>query len=109
MQKAGQLRDRITIQQRSSVQDATTGEIALTWADVALVWANIQHISGISAIKAGMDTSSVKTAIRMRYRTGIDASMRVLHGTDIYSIEAVMPNKTAGTLDLICKVTNAQS
>lgn len=107
--KAGQLRDRITIQQRSSVQDETTGEIAQTWTDVALVWANVQHISGISAIKAGMDTSSVKTAIRMRYRAGIDASMRVLHGSDTYTIEAVMPKRTAGTLDLICKVTNAQS
>lgn len=107
--KAGAMRDRITIQQRSSVQDELTGEISQTWTDVALVWANVQFVNGISAIKAGMDTSSVKASIRMRYRTGIDASMRVLHGTDIYSIEAVMPNKTAGTLDLICKVTNAQS
>jgi len=107
--KAGAMRDRITVQQRSSVQDELTGEIALTWANVALVWANVQFVNGISAIKAGMDTSSVKASIRMRYRAGIDASMRVLHGSETYAIEAVIPNKHSGTIDLIVSVQNAQS
>lgn len=105
----GQLRDRITIQQRSSVQDDATGEISQTWADVALIWANVQHVNGLSAIKAGMDTSSVKASIRIRYRSGIDASMRVLHGADTYTIEAVIPNKNSGHIDLIAVIKNAKS
>ena len=104
----GLLRDRITIQAPSSVQDET-GQMLATWTTIAQVWASIKHVSGISAIKAGMDTSSVKASIRIRHRSGINAGMRVLHGATVYSIEAVIPDGQRTFIDLVSVVKNANS
>lgn len=106
--KSGTLRNRITIQSPSSVQDAS-GQPIVSWIDVALVWADIQYISGISALKAGMDTSAVKVSIRIRYMAGVNAGMRVLHGGNVFSIEAVLPNMAMRSVDLVCVVKNAES
>ena len=106
--KAGDLRNRITIQAPSTVQD-DTGQVLTDWTDVALVWASIKHVSGVSAIQSGMDTSSVKASIRIRHRTGINAGMRVLHGTTVYQIEAVMPDERRVYTDLVTKVLNAET
>lgn len=105
---AGDLRHRVTIQSQSNVQ-ADNGEMLNTWSDVALVWASIKHVSGLSAIKSGMDVSSVKASIRIRYRAGINAGMRVLHGATVYSIEAVLPSDRREFLDLVASVKNAES
>ena len=78
-----------------------------TWTTIAQVWASIKHVSGISAIKAGMDTSSVKASIRIRHRSGINAGMRVLHGATVYSIEAVIPDGQRTFIDLVSVVKNA--
>ena len=106
--KAGDLRNRITIQSQSNVQDAN-GEMLTDWSDVALVWASIKHVSGLSAIKSGMDVSSVKASIRIRHRTGINAGMRILHGAAVYTIEAVLPSERREFLDFVCAVKNADS
>lgn len=106
--KSGELRYRVTLQSHSQTQDST-GEILRTWVDVAPVWASIRFVSGISAIKADMDVSTVKASIRIRYRTGISAGMRVLHGGDVYEVQAVMPNMAGRYIDLVCEVKNAAS
>ena len=106
--KSGPLRDRVTVQVQSSTQD-DIGQPLTTWTDVALLWANVQYTSGLSAIRSGMDTSNVKASIRIRYRTGINPGMRVMFGTTEFSIEAVLPDKTAGVIDLVCATKNAQS
>ena len=106
--KSGPLRDRVTVQAPSVIQD-DTGQPLTTWSDVALLWANVQYTSGLSAIRSGMDTSNVKASIRIRYRTGISPGMRVMFGTTEFSIEAVLPDKTAGVIDLVCTSKNAQS
>ena len=106
--KAGDLRNRITIQLQSNVQDAN-GEMVNTWSDVALVWASIKHVSGLSAIRSGMDVSSVKASIRIRHRTGINAGMRILNGDSVYTIEAILPDDRREYLDAVCAVKNAES
>lgn len=106
--KAGPLRDRITVQAPSVIQD-DAGQPLTTWTDVALLWANVQYTSGLSAIRSGMDTSNVKASIRIRYRAGINPGMRVMFGTTEFSIEAVLPDKSAGMIDLVCASKNAQS
>ena len=106
--KSGALRDRITIQAPSIAQD-DTGQRLTAWSDFALVWANVQYTSGLSAIRSGMDVSSVKVSIRIRYLAGVHAGMRLLHDGAEYSIEAVLPNKAERTVDLVCVVRNAES
>lgn len=95
---------RVTIQQPGTGQDET-GEPVESWVPVATVWATIRHVSGLSAIKSGADVSVVKASIRINWRTGIDASMRVMHGATVYDIEAVLPDEAGRKhVDLVCEV-----
>lgn len=103
MLSAGKFNQRINIEQRSTAQDAV-GQPVETWALVAAVWASVRHPSGLSAIKADGDVSVVKASIRIRYRTGLNAGMRVTHGSEIYDIKAVLPNRPEGFVDLVCEL-----
>jgi SPP1 family predicted phage head-tail adaptor len=89
--QAGSLNRRCTLQSPSQSVDEL-GQPIPGWTDVATVWASIRHLSGVEAIKAGAVTSTVKASIRIRYRTVLNAGMRVVHGAQVYSIEAVMPD-----------------
>lgn len=82
------------------------GQPSAAWSEVATVWADIRHLSGSEAIKADAPVSSVKASIRIRARAGIDAGMRVVHGAEIYDIEAVLPGQTKEHVDLACVRTS---
>lgn len=102
--KAGALTRRVTIQERGTGQDEI-GQPIDAWMTVATVWADIRHTSGLEAVRGGAEVSTVKASIRIRYRAGIDAGMRVLHGDTVYEIRAVLPD-TSGRVycDLVCEV-----
>lgn len=103
--RAGRLNQRITIQSRSATRDAL-GQPVETWSDVASLWADIRFPSGMEVVKGGAEVSIVKASIRIRYRTDIDAGMRVEHGSNTYDVKAVLPD-VAGRqhLDLVCERT----
>jgi len=105
---AGKRDKRIIIQSPSAVQ-AADGQMVNTWATFATVWASIKHQSGISAIKSGMDTSSVKASIRILRLAGVTAGMRVVHGATVYAIEAVLPDEKNVSLDLVGVSVNVES
>lgn len=100
--RAGEFDQRIDIEQRLPAQDAL-GQPIETWTRVAAVWASIRHPAGLQAIKASADVSTTQASIRLRYRASIDASMRVVHGADVYDIKAVLPNRGDGYTDLVCE------
>lgn len=103
---AGSLNRRITLQRRAVGQDAT-GQPIETWQDVATVWANIRHLSGAESIKADQDVSVVRASIRIRYRAGLDAGMRVHHGATVYEVKAVLPDEQRREhVDLSCEVVS---
>ena len=87
----GKLNTRIIIQHRTPGVDAIGQPIPGNWATLATVWANVRHVSGAQAIKADAPVSTVKASIRIRWRTDLDASMRVLVGATVYEITAVLP------------------
>lgn len=87
--QAGRLNKRITIQSPATGQDAT-GEPTTGWTDVATVWASIVDVSGREYVAAGGLQNSAQTKITIRYRSGIVPSMRVVHGSDAYNVEAVL-------------------
>lgn len=104
MLAAGKLNQRINIEQRSTSQDAL-GQPVETWALVAAVWANIRHVSGMETIKAGADVSSNKASIQIRQRSGINAGMRITHGSTTYNILSVPPAVTGREyLEMVCEV-----
>lgn len=102
--RAGQLKNRVTIQQQSTVQDSI-GQPVNTWTTYATVWADIRHKSGVEAIKSGEVTSTVKASVRVRYKSGITAAMRVAHGSVVYQIKAVLRDEqNKDYMDLVCEV-----
>ena len=102
------LDQRIAVQAASTEQD-DTGQPLDAWTDFALLWANIKHQSGISAIRSGMDTSTVKASIRIRHTAGIHAGMRVLHDGTHYNIQSVALHADKKYIDLIAVAVNAHS
>jgi len=101
---AGDLNRRITIQQHVEGQHED-GQPFDDWQDVATVWANVKGQSGLGAIKAAQDVplSVTRYSFRIRYRTGLDAGMRVLLGTDAYDITLVQMDEAGREwTDLVC-------
>lgn len=106
--QAADFDQRVTLRTRAAGQDAI-GQPVLTWTDVATVWANVRYNSGAESIKAGADTSVVKASIRIRSGASVTPAMRAVHGTVVFEIKAVLPNRRKGYVDLVCEVINAQS
>lgn len=103
--QAGKLKSRVKLVALQSGVD-TIGQPVNVWTEQATVWAHIKHLSGSQAIKADADTSIVKASIRIRKRA-VDAGMRVLHGTQIYMVDAVLPDESSlDHVDLVCRMVN---
>lgn len=94
--EAGKLRHRITIQAPGLVQDSTTGEIRTEWTDVATVWAEITDLSVKEYLAAQSAQSEVSTRVRIRFREGVNATMRIIHRGDIYNIHGVQRDPDSG-------------
>ncbi|WP_066339250.1 phage head closure protein [Azohydromonas lata] len=106
---AGQYDTQVDLHKRQSGQDAA-GQPVQTWVVAAAgVWADVRHLSGLEAIKAGADTSTTRGSVRVRWRTGIDAGMRVVSGSTTYEIKAVLPNRRGGYIDLACEAVNVRT
>lgn len=104
--KAGQLSSLVKIQALTVGHDEI-GQPETTWTDFAKVWANILHKTGAESIKGGQDASVVQASIRIRRRPGVNAGMRVLHGTREYAIKAVLPDDvTRDHIDLVALLVN---
>ncbi len=112
--KAGTLRHRIEIQafdsvmdsSGSAVQDQVTGEVIRAWQPMASAWASIAPVSGRDFIAAKAAQSSITARITVRYNADILPAMRVIHGTRIYKIEAVLPDADSGLeyMTLMCSL-----
>lgn len=102
--QAGRLNRRCVLQSPGTATDEI-GQPIPGWTDVATVWADIRMKSGLEAIKAGAVVSTVQASIRIRYRAGVNAGMRVVHNLVNYEIKAVMPDVSGREfLDLACEV-----
>lgn len=100
----GKLDKRIKIQAPGPVQD-DIGEMVPGWTQFATVWASMVDISGSEYIAAGGTQDVAVTKIGIRYLAGVSPSMRILHGSDIYLIDAVLGQDKRSLL-LACKRFN---
>lgn len=106
MMQAGRLNRRCTLQQPGTATDEI-GQPVPGWTDVATVWADIRMKSGLEAIKAGAVVSTVQASIRIRYRAGVNAGMRVVHNLVAYEILAVQPDVGGREyVDLVAEVVS---
>ncbi len=104
--KAGEFDQRITIQQPATGQDAY-GQPNTGWVDVIAIWAKKMDLTGREYLAAASTQHEVTTKIIIRYRAGITAAMRVVHGSDLYNIAAVLTqDKVVCTLMCMRGVNN---
>lgn len=75
--QAGELNQRITLQQPSASRDAL-GQRVEAWTDVATVWASAQPLRGREFFAAGQVQSEAAVRFTIRYRAGLAGNMRVL-------------------------------
>lgn len=95
---APRLRHRVDIEELTDTLDSESGALSEGWATVRgsdepdLFTAEIVPLSGREFVAAQKENAGVTTRITVRWRAGITASMRVVHGSDVYNIRAVLPD-----------------
>jgi SPP1 family predicted phage head-tail adaptor len=106
MSLSQRLDKRITLQVLSATRDEAGQRGADGWGNVITdgdgkIWAGLRDVSGRELIAAGATQNIVQTTITIRFRTGVAPKMRVLHGADVYNIEAVLGQDNR-QLQLMC-------
>jgi len=96
------LNHQVSLQRRVAGQDAL-GQPATTWEVFASPWADVRNQSGVQTLRASADISTIRASIRIRYRAGVEAGMRVTHGDLVYTIRSAIPDRKRQYLDLVCE------
>ena len=104
MTVAGDLNQRITLQERVKTTN-TRGEVVYEWSTVMLVWAQANPLRGREFFEAAQTQSEITTRFRIRYREGIDATMRIIWKGEYYAIKAppIEVNGQREWIDLMCR------
>lgn len=104
---ASRLRTRVRIERQSDAVDGF-GQRLDTWTEVFTCWADVLHTTGLEVARAGGEISAARASIRIRYRTGITAAMRLVHIStgQVYNIKAPLPDLARREhVDLVCEAT----
>lgn len=103
MASACDLRHRVTIQREARTADGAGG-YTLDWSDVATVWARIEPRKGAERLRAMQVQDTVNHRVTIRYRAGVTAAMRLVFGTRVFDIRAVInPDERDRWLELMCE------
>lgn len=87
--RSGQLKDRITIQQKA-VSRGAMGKEVVTWTDLATVWAQFEPLRGREYFSAKQEQAETNARFWMRYRSDVAPEMRVSFRGKVYDIESVI-------------------
>lgn len=89
--RIGQLREQIALQQNTPTVDAHGQPIA-SWATTATVYARLDPLSGREFIEGARRDADITHRITIRYRADITptTAWRILYGTRVFDIEAVL-------------------
>jgi len=87
--KSGQLKHRITIQQQVKTKNAI-GEQIVSWETWVTCWASIEPAAGNQYYAAKQLDSKVDGKAKIRYRTGLKPTMRILYGNRILNIVSII-------------------
>lgn len=102
----GKLNRRVELQQRTDGVD-NIGQPLTTFTKLTELWVRIIPRAGKEAIQANAHTSTVPVTVRMRYRAGVSAGMRIVESGTVYEILAVPPRDSGWQyMDLQCEVVS---
>ncbi len=87
--RAGRLRHRVTIQEKTVTQD-TFGAEVITWSDVITLWAGVEPLRGREFDELRRTGAEVTTRIVTRYKSGVLPEMRATYNSHTYDILSVI-------------------
>lgn len=99
--RSGSLRHRCVLLQVQPVA-RPGGGLTDTWVEFGKLWAEITIPTGRISVVADQLQAVVSAEIRVRYRAGVIAGMRLMHKTKTYLIEAALPDNDQTMLRLLC-------
>ena len=101
--RTGHLDQRITIEALQGTLD-DYGQPVNEWGTFLSTWAAVEPLQGREYLAAMQTTSETTVRVRLRYRPGIKATMRVKHKGALYGITSVIDVRSgARELQLMCK------
>ena len=76
----GKLDKRIRIERKVETVDPVYGSVETSWQVLATVWANVVDHASFkdNEVSGAHEKATIKTRLRIRYRSDIDATMRVV-------------------------------
>ena len=102
MINAGNLTDRIVIEQASETRNAV-GEVTLSWSTFATVWADVQALSGREAERYGQIVGFTGHKVTIRQLAGVKPAMRVMYNSSrTLEIGAINEYERGWYMELIC-------
>lgn len=85
MMRAGDMRHQVTIEQRSTTQDAA-GEPSLTWSTYVTRRAAVDRAAGREVWASAQRQGRVPVVFRLRYLSGVTPAMRIVWGGRVHNI-----------------------
>lgn len=102
MIKAGELRERVTIQTATKATNAL-GETTLTWADSQTVWASVAGVTARETLAFGQAEVSITHRVRMRYLPGLSQTDRLSWRNRTLEIVSLLEHDNRSEHELICE------
>jgi SPP1 family predicted phage head-tail adaptor len=100
--RAGKLKHRMTIQTPGQIRDPA-GQPSTGWIDFDTVWADVRYLNGRQFLASSAEKNAATVSIRVRWRTDLNAAMRVVYGATVFDIVAVLPDEEdQDHVDLAC-------
>ena len=85
----GRLNQRVRIETRQSVQD-DFGQASINWVELLTTWAEVLPLRGREFFAAAQVQQEHSIKVRLRYRPGIDAGMRLVWNGRAHDITGVI-------------------
>ena len=103
--RAGDLNNRIIIQENKLIEDEVTGIETKKWITVCTPFAKVLDIGGAEFFSSANENTKIRTKFTIRYRDNIDEDMRILFINKCYNIVFVDNfDYNKQWLNLICEL-----
>lgn len=97
------MNNKITIQSPPTGRDST-GQTVKVWNDVRTVWASKDSLIGKEFYAANQTQNSVEVKFRTYFYSGVNNTMRIVHGNDTYEVISLSdPDDLKNELLWYCK------
>lgn len=87
--RSGNLKHKLTFQDQTELKN-DFGEAVNDWNDIYICRASIQTISGKETYLSNQNYSTLSHKLRVRYSNLINTKQRILFGTRVFNILAVL-------------------